>query len=290
MKRHIGVIGRSTVFVVFFFVLPWAGILLAAEMGFVSNVSGMGAGLVAVYLALLVPVSRAYAHWVFLADVRRINQALARMRLGDYDVVFSVGEERPDEDEMIRLLRNMNWVARRIRADICTLSRHAQEMRSMSFRDALTGLGNRRGLEAVFHEAMCRGESIALALMDFDRFKAVNDTYGHLEGDAVLKIFGRILYEGVRSEVDYPFRLGGDEFGVIFRNTSLVDACDACRRIADRFASENVYKCTVSVGVISTRLGLASCLPDILSKCDRALYQAKTQGGNGVHGFDIGGE
>jgi diguanylate cyclase (GGDEF)-like protein len=290
MKGHVGVIGRSAVFVVFFFLLPWVGLLLAAEMGLVSNVSGMGAGLVAVYLAFLVPVSRAYAHWVFLADIRRINQALARMRLGDYDVVFSVGEERPDEDEMIRLLRNMNWVARRIRADICTLSRHAQEMRSMSFRDALTGLGNRRGLEAVFHEAMCRGESIALALMDFDRFKAVNDTYGHLEGDAVLKIFGRILYEGVRSEVDYPFRLGGDEFGVIFRNTSLVDACDACRRIADRFASENVYKCTVSVGVISTRLGLASCLPDILSKCDRALYQAKTQGGNVVHGFDIGGE
>lgn len=287
MRSRLGVVARSALFVAAVVVAPLAVVAVLVEMGVVAGGAGPLLVLVALHLAFLVPVARLYAHWVFLADVRRINHGLARLRLGDYDVRFPVPEERVDEDDMTRLLRNMNWVVRRFRSDLCTLSRHAEELRSMSFRDELTGLGNRRSLERLFHEAACGGESVALALMDLDRFKAVNDTHGHLAGDAVLQTLGRILHDGVRAGVDHPFRLGGDEFGVLFRHAGLAGAVEACRRVAVRFAAANPHGCTASVGVVAMTLGPSIRLDAALARCDEVLYLVKSHGGNDVHGIEL---
>jgi two-component system cell cycle response regulator len=282
-----GIVARSAIFVAFVFVLPLGGLALALEQGWVQQPVGALMGMVAMYGAFLVPLSRLYAQVVFLGRIRQINRVLGRMRLGDYEVSFPVGLERPDEDEMVRLVRNMNWVIHRIRHDMCTISRHAEKMRSMSLRDELTGLPNRRALELAFSEAACLEECVVVALMDCDGFKGVNDTHGHLVGDGVLVLLGHLLQEGVRANVDLPFRLGGDEFGVLFRRTTFTGAMDACRRIAFTFAQANSYGCTLSVGVVAAHLQYTTPLESILSQCDEALYHVKSKGKNDVFGLDL---
>jgi diguanylate cyclase (GGDEF)-like protein len=151
--------------------------------------------------------------------------------------------------------------------------------------DELTGLWNRRHLMERVQVEIGRhsryGGVFSLVILDLDSFKAFNDTYGHIEGDRLLKQLGIVLKGAIR-DADEAFRYGGDEFAILLPQTSIKDAQEVAERVRHRISSE------VKTGSVSmtASLGLASwpvdgiAISEIISAADKALYYAKQRGGN----------
>ncbi len=166
----------------------------------------------------------------------------------------------------------------------------ARELRVVADFDDLTGLGNRRSFNQAVRaaiESAGQGQpAAALALLDVDNFKVLNDAFGHLEGDKVLRVLSRMLSSMLR-EKDTAFRYGGEEFGILFHNCNLEEARLAAERIRVAFAEMRIYSddgvefcCTLSAGVAIVRPG--DSFGTLLKRADEALYQAKHDGRNRV--------
>lgn len=150
--------------------------------------------------------------------------------------------------------------------------------------DPLTGLVNRRGLDAAIEKLMETGQSVAVVTVDIDHFKAVNDSCGHAIGDEVLKTIAALITAEARRE-DVVARMGGEEFVILLPETGL----DPARRFAERLRSAIEQTRFDGAGNITISLGIA-CYPehganiqDLLVKADAALYRAKAAGRNRVH-------
>ncbi|WP_426954364.1 diguanylate cyclase [Muricoccus radiodurans] len=168
-------------------------------------------------------------------------------------------------------------------------------MAELATTDGLTGLANRRRFDEVlaleWQRAAREGQSLAVILLDVDRFKLFNDTYGHLLGDDVLVRVAQAISAAVRRPSDVPARYGGEEFAVILPNTVGAGALDVAERV-QRFirdlgivhdANEGGIV-TVSIGVAAVYLASGS-IPDtamLLKAADAALYEAKRTGRNRV--------
>ncbi len=153
--------------------------------------------------------------------------------------------------------------------------------------DGLTGLWNRSyfdtRLDNELSEASRTGAPLALALCDLDRFKEVNDRYGHPAGDAVLEGFARLLTTELRQH-DVACRYGGEEFAVIFSNTSEADAAGVLERIRERLSkivwpSHPERRVTASFGLASPD-PTAPSAEALVAAADEALYRAKETGRN----------
>lgn len=164
--------------------------------------------------------------------------------------------------------------------------------------DQVTGLYNRHYFETeLIHEVeRCRryGGWLSLLLLDLDRFKGINDQYGHALGDRLLHRVGELVRLHVRA-VDIPCRYGGDELAVILPDAPPADALYVAERIRtavesvlarERFA-DHVLAVTVSGG-ISTFASDAAGVDPLIKAADDALYQAKGSGGNRVVEASIG--
>jgi len=153
--------------------------------------------------------------------------------------------------------------------------------------DPLTNLYNRRyffeELEKAF--AMLKRHHLpsCLATMDLDHFKAVNDHWGHLSGDEVLKAFAGLLQEETREE-DTPARIGGEEFTVLLHNTDMDQAVRFAERVRQAWSDITVppvnTPLTVSIGV--ARLQPDDSAETLVSRADQAMYLAKEKGRNRV--------
>lgn len=164
-----------------------------------------------------------------------------------------------------------------------------RRLESMATIDALTGCHQRHAwmgrAEAETARATRHGRSLAMAMVDVDHFKAVNDTWGHAAGDAVLRSVGRLLRTMLRRD-DLCGRLGGEEFAVLLPETTEAGALVIAERIRGDVEALRVVveatsiNVTVSVGVAIWRAGESS--EDILRRSDRALYRAKAEGRNRV--------
>ncbi len=165
------------------------------------------------------------------------------------------------------------------------VSRQNRKLEALGRTDGLTGLGNRRQCFAVAEVELERhfrtGRPAALVILDIDRFKAINDGYGHPVGDAVLRAVAAILRQCCRTP-DTPVRYGGDEFVLILPETDLFGAEEVAQRIRAQLdtlviGSAPDLRCTVS-------LGAADVTPEITSvdlwiqNADAALYRAKAAG------------
>lgn len=156
-------------------------------------------------------------------------------------------------------------------------------------RDALTGLLNRQTFASLFELANERNadgkQTLALAVLDIDHFKRVNDTFGHLYGDEVLIHFARLMDRSFRYTDDL-FRFGGEEFVVLLSNTDGGDAAHALERfraVVEGYDFPGVGRITVSIGYVAGDKGV---LPTTLvDRADRALYFAKDNGRNQVVDF-----
>ncbi|MCR4539436.1 GGDEF domain-containing protein [Pseudomonas sp. 18.1.10] len=166
---------------------------------------------------------------------------------------------------------------------------HLEVQRQKALLDPLTGLPNRAAWsERLDHEVNAwhqRGNSLSLAMLDLDHFKRINDGYGHLAGDKVLKIIANVLRKRLRS-TDFIARFGGEEFVLLMPNSSLADALAvgevlraAIEACPFHFKGEPVTV-TVSMGVAQFLPGERSDLA--LKRADAALYRAKAAGRNRV--------
>jgi diguanylate cyclase (GGDEF)-like protein len=158
--------------------------------------------------------------------------------------------------------------------------------------DELTGLSNQRR----FRELMAKederahrfGHDLSLIMLDIDDFKQVNDEHGHLQGDEVLRMIGRVLDEESRG-IDEPARYGGEEFALALPETGLGGAVELAERIRSRIESERVpgvdgggpLHVTASLGAASMPASAASA-QDLVASADAALYEAKRAGKNRV--------
>ena len=158
------------------------------------------------------------------------------------------------------------------------LRRRAEGAEALALIDPLTGIANRRGFDARFEEELARsgrsGVPVALLAFDIDGFKAINDTYGHLAGDEVLRAAADVLRRTARME-DVAGRLGGDELALLLTPGDERVAQNVARRIAEEFraACERLeMPCTLSVG-----LSTSATTPRALMRAtaDDALYRAK---------------
>jgi two-component system cell cycle response regulator len=163
----------------------------------------------------------------------------------------------------------------------------------MAVTDGLTGLHNRRyldtHLETLVARAVNREKNLSLLITDIDRFKVINDTYGHDAGDDVLREFARRLRINVRG-MDLACRYGGEEFVIVMPETPAHVAAEVAERLreqieADGFKVENgesAIDVTVSVGVTSLRHDESEDAKALLKRADEALYEAKETGRNRV--------
>lgn len=162
---------------------------------------------------------------------------------------------------------------------------------SLANYDELTGLMNRRHFFELFKreilQAKMKSYVMALMLLDVDHFKSINDTYGHLAGDAILKQTGKILRENLYP-LDVAARYGGEEFTVLMPETSLEKALQAAERlrgIMDRWqweVSDNRLSITISIGLVALDPNHIIDCRDMIAKADAALYAAKHKGRNCV--------
>ncbi len=166
-----------------------------------------------------------------------------------------------------------------------------QKMSYQATHDPLTGLINRREFERRLDEAMdsAHAEEAVhmLFYMDLDRFKAVNDSCGHLAGDNMLREVAGLIKEQVRDS-DFVGRLGGDEFGALLIGCPIEKArqiaADICVAVADyRFVwKDKIFNIGVSVGLVEIS-HVSGTLQDVLSAADSACYVAKQEGRGKVH-------
>lgn len=168
-----------------------------------------------------------------------------------------------------------------------------RRMEQLSIHDSLTGVYNRRYFNMRLMEEVERakkfGLMFSLLMIDIDHFKKVNDTYGHLVGDAVLREIAQILQSCIR-EIDFVARYGGEEFMIILQETPKEGALFVAERIRSKVCSKKVKAfdervfTTVSVGVavFPQHTSYQELLVEI---ADKALYRAKDNGRNRVECF-----
>ncbi|MDP3701794.1 MAG: diguanylate cyclase [Hylemonella sp.] len=177
------------------------------------------------------------------------------------------------------------------RIDITERKRLEVELREQATTDALTGLPNRRHflrrLEDELERVRRRTTSEACVLMlDLDHFKRINDQYGHAAGDSLLRHFSNLLRNELRA-TDTAGRMGGEEFAVILPGSALQAALGFAQRVCGKLAEHPMSFGGHEVG-ITVSIGVASISDDdlsadaVLSRADRALYQAKDGGRNRV--------
>jgi diguanylate cyclase (GGDEF)-like protein len=164
-----------------------------------------------------------------------------------------------------------------------------RQLTQLAGEDPLTGLGNRRSFEEALDRAWGlarrQRQSLALAMVDVDHFKAYNDGFGHPAGDGCLRAVAQQLRDGLRRQGDSVFRFGGEEFVLLLPDTAADQALHCCellrRQLEDQAMPHPLGVVTISVGVAASRLeGEDDGATDLLARADAALYRAKREGRN----------
>ena len=166
----------------------------------------------------------------------------------------------------------------------------SEDMKRIAVHDQLTNVLNRRGLgeqgAAAYATARRTGRAVSVIMTDIDRFKSINDRFGHSVGDLALVHFCNILKEARRGD-DIIARVGGEEFALILPGTNLEEAIELaeslCRKVDDTpmCHDDQQLSMTASFGV-ATISNRDMCLSDTVSRADRALYRSKRAGRNQV--------
>jgi two-component system cell cycle response regulator len=161
-----------------------------------------------------------------------------------------------------------------------------KKVEQLLVEDPLTFAYNRRFFEASIREEALRalryGFPLSLVMIDLDKFKHYNDTYGHAEGDKVLQGIAALLCENMRHKVDKVCRYGGDEFIIILPHTDWKKALVVVKRIIKAYEKNPFEPVTLSFGIASLidRGNLEKSVSDLIKRADSAMYQAKKVPGN----------
>lgn len=191
------------------------------------------------------------------------------------------------------LLRNLQALQQveELRMNTVNMEVHLSNLEETNRHDALTGTLTRahldKCLQTSFEQAMANGECLTLIFGDLDKFKSVNDTYGHQTGDVVLQAAARLLLSKLRG-TDLVGRFGGEEFVLILPKSDTKGAEMVSERILETFRNTPHEISETQNLTVTISLGLATHTPenpysnvsDLLRHADEAVYHSKTQGGN----------
>jgi two-component system, cell cycle response regulator len=201
-----------------------------------------------------------------------LETKVAALRLGYDDFIT---KSTVDTEMIAKLGAARRLVQRQRRLDATV-----RELYGLATRDELTGLFNRRHFYAEAERLLAEGCKINLALFDLDDFKKVNDSYGHLAGDQILRDVGTLFLRGTRAD-DLIARYGGDEFVLVATQATLEEVVALAGRLNAEiaglrwtFAEEKVCVGATS-GVASSTMFEAPTLGQLLAACDRDLYKNK---------------
>lgn len=232
-------------------------------------------------LPALLELGHAIEHdlaWAYSDLNEQIHRAAAEQRIIMERLTFSIGV----------LVLLVLVVVGGLMLALLRLNRQHARLAQLSRLDPLTGLHNRRHLLEVSHEFHQRSlrdsKPLSLTLIDLDRFKHINDNYGHPTGDRILQAFSQALLEETR-QVDVVARLGGEEFCILMPDTSPSGAMEVAERLRQRIQAVSFkhlgvpYPITISLGV-ATDAGDDATFDRLYSRADEALYAAKSTGRN----------
>ncbi len=171
------------------------------------------------------------------------------------------------------------------------LKEQNRKLEELSNTDSLTQLANRRflmkALEKEFHRSERNGNALALVMADIDHFKKINDSYGHQEGDFVLKAVAGAVSDNLR-EYDLAARFGGEEFALVLPEAALGQAMLVAERVREKVAKLALkghlqgQRVTISLGVAAHPNPQIKTIDDLIRLADDALYAAKREGRNRV--------
>lgn len=186
---------------------------------------------------------------------------------------------------MALLAARFSGLRQRLRRQKQDLAHAVARIQELATHDELTGLINRRHMQALMEQEHRRcarsGQCFCLAVLDIDHFKAVNDNHGHAAGDEVLRVIAHELQSAIRLS-DAVARWGGEEFVLVLSDTRAALARAGLERMRDRVARlrvvvpEGVVAVTLSAGLAEHHAG--ETVTQTLARADRALYDAKQQG------------
>lgn len=256
-------------------------------------------------LILILGLPSLTVDWLVGKHLNRMRQLCSRVKQGNYKELLSLpNEARDGEDDILILMRDMNWMARQIefreralRQAVEDLQESRSRMQVMAMTDPLTAIANRRcffdTLEQHFKELLCNRHPISLLVLDVDFFKKINDTYGHQAGDKILLELAGIIQENSR-DGDLAARIGGEEYALLLPDTDLQGGVQIANRIHKHIADHDFVihekqqiSVTVSIGICT----LSQCLycvdkEKLFNYADQALYYSKNIGRNSVSVYD----
>jgi diguanylate cyclase len=243
-------------------------------------------------LALIGRLLKSYltANSSYSDSLARVNKDLPSLDKPEQirAVVLSLIEEnRNIQGRMGELSRSLDDSV----AKIEKLRSNLAEANDKALRDPLTALGNRRFFDQKLEEALVdapEAGGLCLVMCDLDRFKTINDKFGHPVGDMVLKMFGEILSNNVKGH-DTVARVGGEEFAIIFPDTRPADAATVAEQIRKQLETKKwkVGSSGVVLGTVTASFGVARSRggeepAELFKRADEALYRAKSGGRNRV--------
>ncbi len=169
------------------------------------------------------------------------------------------------------------------------LTEALEKVHDLSIRDELTGLYNRRKIMELLRDevnlAKTGDYNFVVCYLDLDKFKSINDTFGHALGDEVIKRFSQIALKSIRS-IDYAGRIGGEEFLLVLTNTKMDECLLVAERVRAAMEKEHFAGITdrdaVTVSIGAAQFRIDETLETLLGRADAALYQAKENGRNQV--------
>jgi diguanylate cyclase (GGDEF)-like protein len=242
----------------------------------------LGVGLLAYLLSLTI-----------IGPLTRLTEGAARVAGGDLSVEIATDPPR-EIGRLATMFNTMVAYLREAQQELTSvnlaLNERNQSLETLSATDVLTGLHNRRRMRDALNAEVARhqrnGRSFSILMVDVDHFKKYNDTYGHPEGDVLLKKVGEILKSSLRTN-DFAARYGGEEFLILLPDQDQKGAVEVAERIRQRIAVETEDQAnrrkavTVSQGVATfPESGRTADL--LLTNADAALYRAKNNGRNCV--------
>lgn len=211
-----------------------------------------------------------------------LARRLARPFVTLADVVTKIGREKVElPEEKPHWNREADLLTKAVIYAATDIKKQTDQLTHDATTDPLTGLTNRRTLETIMHRWLGQQTPFSLIIMDIDRFKSINDTFGHQAGDEVLKHFAKIITSSVRPG-DVCCRFGGEEFIALIPHTTVTDAYLVAERIRTTMeTSANPIGQTITVSQgIAHYSSHSDSAAELIHLADQALYKAKATGRN----------
>ena len=237
-------------------------------------------------------LSRSGSHLEWYAD--RLSQFSEKLteKLSPSQMSTEVNGVISDTRETEHMQRNMRTQLDQMSSEMDSMRAELAQVREQSLKDTLTGVSNRSAFNVALDELIIRSfedkTRFSLLLLDIDHFKNVNDTYGHLVGDKILRFVAGTIRRCVKGK-DIVARFGGEEFAVLLPGTEMAGAYVAAEHIRKAVANsvlrdtqtqKSYGNITLSVGV--SQMGRNDQASSLIERADQALYLAKANGRNRV--------